>query len=41
MVAVSDSEGRLTKSDLKYNEYGYIVSKTKSIQMKGENPLEN
>lgn len=34
------TQGRLTKSDLKYNEYGYIVSKTKSIQMKGEkNPL--
>jgi hypothetical protein len=34
------TQGRLTKSDFKYNEYGYIVSKTKSKQMSGgENPL--
>ena len=34
------TQGRLTKSDFKYNEYGYIVSKTKSSQMMGkDNPL--
>lgn len=34
------TQGRLTKSDFKYNEYGYIVSKTKSKQMSGgDNPL--
>lgn len=34
------TQGRLTKDDFKYNEYGYIVSKTKSKQMSGgENPL--
>lgn len=34
------TQGRLTKDDFKYNEYGYIVSKTKSKQMSGgKNPL--
>ena len=34
------TQGRLTKDDFKYNEYGYIVSKTKSKQMcGGKNPL--
>ena len=34
------TQGRLTKEDFVYNEYGYIVSKKKSKLMKGkENPL--
>tara|TARA_B110000027_G_C15953797_1_gene226761 strand:- start:84 stop:395 length:312 start_codon:yes stop_codon:yes gene_type:complete len=34
------TQGRLTKIDFTYNEYGYIVSKRKSKLMKGkENPL--
>ena len=34
------TQGRLTKNDLTYNEYGYIVSKKKSKLMKGkDNPL--
>ena len=34
------TQGRLTKDDFVYNEYGYIVSKKKSKLMKGkENPL--
>mgnify|MGYP001453370356 CR=1 FL=1 len=34
------TQGRLTKDDFVYNEYGYIVSKVKSKAMKGkENPL--
>ena len=34
------TQGRLTKSDFVYNAGGYIVSKKKSIKMKGkENPL--
>ena len=34
------TQGRLIKEDLKYNEYGYIVSKKKSKLMKGkDNPL--
>ena len=31
------TQGRLTKEDFIYNEYGYIVSKKKSKQMKGKN----
>ena len=35
------TKGRLTKADFLYNEKGYIVSKKKSIKMKGdENPLK-
>ena len=35
------TKGRLTKADFIYNEKGYIVSKKKSIKMKGEhNPLK-
>jgi hypothetical protein len=35
------TQGRLTKSDFMYNNKGYIVSKKKSIKMKGEeNPLK-
>jgi len=35
------TQGRLTKSDFMYNTKGYIVSKKKSIKMKGEeNPLK-
>ena len=34
------TKGRLMKEDFKYNEYGYIVSKKKSKQMRGgKNPL--
>ena len=34
------TQGRLTKNDFKYNQYGYIVSKKKSKAMKGQsNPL--
>tara|TARA_Y100000389_G_C17350900_1_gene458399 strand:- start:299 stop:586 length:288 start_codon:yes stop_codon:yes gene_type:complete len=34
------TQGRLTKDDFVYNEYGYIVSKKKSKLMKGkDNPL--
>jgi len=34
------TQGRLTKADFVYNDKGYIVSKKKSIKMKGvENPL--
>lgn len=34
------TKGRLTKADFVYNDKGYIVSKKKSIKMKGkENPL--
>ena len=34
------TQGRLTKEDFVYNEYGYIVSKKKSKLMKGkDNPL--
>ena len=33
------TQGRLTKDDFKYNEYGYIVSKTKSKLMKTKAPL--
>ena len=34
------TQGRLTKEDFTYNEYGYIVSKKKSKQMKTmNNPL--
>lgn len=31
------TQGRLTKEDLKMNEYGYIVSKKKSKLMKTKN----
>ena len=35
------TQGRLTKSDFMYNKKGYIVSKKKSIKMKGkDNPLK-
>ena len=35
------TQGRLTKADFTYNEQGRIVSKKKSIKMKGkENPLK-
>tara|TARA_B100000242_G_C42908160_1_gene421122 strand:- start:362 stop:613 length:252 start_codon:yes stop_codon:yes gene_type:complete len=35
------TQGRLTKADFIYNEKGYIVSKKKSIKMKGDdNPLK-
>ena len=34
------TKGRLTKADFVYNDKGYIVSKKKSIKMKGnDNPL--
>lgn len=35
------TQGRLTKADFIYNERGYIVSKKKSVKMKGDdNPLK-
>jgi hypothetical protein len=35
------TQGRLTKADFIYNEKGYIVSKKKSVKMKGDdNPLK-
>ena len=36
------TQGRLTKADFIYNDKGYIVSKKKSVKMKGDdNPLKN
>lgn len=35
------TQGRLTKADFIYNDKGYIVSKKKSVKMKGDdNPLK-
>ena len=35
------TQGRLTKADFIYNDKGYIVSKKKSVKMRGDdNPLK-